>query len=154
VMRPSLPLKITAVLPITAFALLAIGFFTAHLLWSTGFFLSTFGPVEILPLYGSILYSILIVNTAGVNTFGLKRERRLAVDIVGGLLAMFSTAWLLLAFPFNFGHFAAAAPAPLQFLFSWVSNLMAQTVLFLLLVGSAALTAYFVALEVSFREVA
>ena len=151
--QPSHFLKLAAVLPITVFVLLVIGFFTAHQIRSTGLFLPTFGPVEALLLYCSIFCSVFVVNTAGVDTFGLKKELRFAIDVGGGMLATITTALLLLVFPFDFAYFASVVPAPLQFLFSWVTNSVAQDVLALLLAGSAVLTVYFVTLRAASRGV-
>lgn len=133
--NPKLGLAIT-----TTGAVLIAAFFAAHQAWSTGFFLSNFTELQAALLYGSILYSILVMNTTVLR---LREDRTLTVDIVGAVLWTSTTAWLYFAFPFDFTHIAAVVPWPFQFAISWISNSIAKTLSLLLFIGAAAFIPFF-----------
>jgi hypothetical protein len=119
---------------------LVAAFFAAHQAWSTGFFLSSFTPVQAALLYVSILYGILVANTAVI---GLKEDRTLIVNLIGAVLWTATTAWLFFAFPFDFTHLAAVVPWPFQFLVSWITNGIGRVVWLLFFLGSAAFIPFF-----------
>jgi hypothetical protein len=131
---------ISAAIPTTVGVLLTVAFFAAHQALSTGFFLAGFGSTEAALFYGSILYGIIVTNTA---VFGLKEDRALVLDLIGGILWTVATVWLYLVFPFDFSNFAAVVPWPLQLMFSWVTNGIARIIWVLLVLGSAAFVPFF-----------
>ncbi|MFX0066011.1 MAG: hypothetical protein ACFFC7_27915 [Candidatus Hermodarchaeota archaeon] len=106
-------------------------YFVAHQLWSTGFFTATFGFLEMLLLYGTLIYWIV---TSSLILLGLKNPSR-DLDSFGGLFfATFSIAWLFLVFPFEFAYFADVLPAFIRFLVQWISNDIARVLLVLLFI--------------------
>lgn len=133
--NPKLSFAITASL-----AGLVAAFFASHQALSTGFFLTGFTSLQAVLLYGSILYSILVMNT---EVIGLREEHISIVNIFGAVLWTATTAWLYFAFPFDFTHFGAVVPWPFQFLVSWITNSIAKVIWFLFIIGSAAFIPFF-----------
>ena len=124
----------------TTLAGLVAAFFATHQALSTGFFLSSFTSLQAALLYGSILYSILVMNT---EVIGLREDQIWIVNIVGAILWTTTTAWLFFAFPFDFAHFAAVVPWPFQFLVTWITNSIGKGIWLLLTIGSAAFIPFF-----------
>ena len=118
------------------FALLTVAFFAAHQTWATGFFLPSFGLVEQVLFYGSILSSAVIA--ANVIALGIREDRAIMLQMVGAALWMVTTVWLYMVFPFNFSHFADVVPSPLRFLVTWLTNDIARIIWALIVIGSAA----------------
>ncbi|MFX1250106.1 MAG: hypothetical protein ACFFCZ_00650 [Promethearchaeota archaeon] len=106
-------------------------YFVAHQIWSTGFFTATFGFLEMLLLYGTLIYWIV---TSSLILLGQKNPSR-DLDSFGGLFfATFSIAWLFFVFPFEFAYFADVLPVFLRFLLQWISNDIARVLLVLLFI--------------------
>jgi hypothetical protein len=139
--RPGIPPnpRLSFAITTTIFGLTAL-FFAAHQAWSTGFFLSSFTPIQAALLYSSILYGILLTNT---EVIGLRKDHIWIVNIIGAGLWTVTTAWLFFAFPFDFTHLAAVVPWPFQFLVTWITNSIGKAVWFLFFLGSAAFIPFF-----------
>jgi len=99
--------------------LLVMLYFVAHQMWSTGFFTSKFGTLEMLLFYVSLMFGI--VSTALRGLFGRKNLARL-FDVFGLILATVAITWLFVVFPFDFAYFADVLPSFLRFLLQWISN--------------------------------
>ncbi|MCL4436726.1 MAG: hypothetical protein M1503_09645 [Thaumarchaeota archaeon] len=124
------------------FAFLTVAFFAAHQAWATGFFLPSFGLVEQVLFYGSILFSAVV--TANILAFGIREDRAVMLQMIGAALWVVTTAWLYMVFPFNFSHFADVVPTPLQFLVTWLTNDIARIIWALIVIGSVAFIPFLV----------
>ncbi|MFX1284691.1 MAG: hypothetical protein ACFFB5_13615 [Promethearchaeota archaeon] len=107
-------------------------YFIAHQAEATGFFTPKFSTLEMVLLYGILIYWI---TTSVLILIGQKHPSR-NLDTYGGLLfASFAILWLLLVFPFDFTHFADVwQPEFLKFLVQWISNEIAWVLLVLLFI--------------------
>jgi len=107
-------------------------FFYAHQTQTTGFFTPSFGPTEAFALYGSILMGMIgpLVKVAT----GRRNVAR-PPEMLASLFWIGSSAWLLIAFPFNFAYFADVVPQFLRFLVSWITNDIARVLLAIGLFG-------------------
>ncbi len=95
-------------------------YYGAHQMGSTGFFTAKFGTIEMIMLYGSLIYWIIAAGLEGV--LGRRLLSRL-FDAFGGLIfACIALAWLLVVFPFDFAYFPDVLPEFLRFLVQWISN--------------------------------
>ena len=113
--------------------------FIAHQMGSTGFFTSTFSTIEMVMLYGILIYWI---TTSVLILIGQKHPSR-NLDTYGGLFfAAFAFLWLLLVFPFEFTYFAEVLPVFLRFLLQWISNEIALVLLVLLFILHLFLAVY------------
>ena len=107
---------------------LILVYLIAHQMFSTGFFLVTFGMLEMILLYGSLIFWIV---TCTVLLFELKDLSR-NIDSFGGLFfAAVGFFWLFLVFPFDFAYFADVLPDSLRFLVLWIFNDIARVLLVL-----------------------
>jgi len=103
-------------------------FFVAHQMFSTGFFTAAFGILEMILLYGSLIYWISTCTVLLLELKDLSRD----IDSFGGLVfAAVGFAWLSVVFPFDFTHFADVLPETLRFLVQWISNDIARVLLVL-----------------------
>ena len=124
---------------IILFGVLIVVYFVAHQMWSTGFFTPTFGTLEMIMLYGSLIYWIV---TSALLLFVRKNLSR-DLDVFGGLIfATVGTAWLLVVFPFEFTYFADVLPDFLRFLAQWISNDIARVVMVLGIIGYLGAAVY------------
>ncbi|MFX0124354.1 MAG: hypothetical protein ACFFAE_12000 [Candidatus Hodarchaeota archaeon] len=106
-------------------------YFIAHQMVSTGFFTSMFSTLEMVMLYGILIYWI---TTSVLILLGRKHPSR-DLDTYGGLFfAAFAIGWLILVFPFEFTYFADVLPDFLRFLVQWISNEIALVLLVLLFI--------------------
>jgi hypothetical protein len=103
----------------TIVATLVAGFYTAHLVWSTGFFTSGFTPLLAGFFYASIAWTIIDVAFKAITP---RKDIVALVKQLGAVLFAGVTAWLYVAFPLNFTHLADVVPGPFQFLLSWITN--------------------------------
>ena len=94
-------------------------FFYAHETQATGFFTSSFGVVEKILLYGSILFG---VSGPFARLATGRRNTARPPEMLVSLFWTVSSAWLLMVFPFNFAHFADIVPQLLRFLVIWITN--------------------------------
>jgi hypothetical protein len=112
-----------------------------HQIWSTGFFTTKFGPIEMIMLYGS--WISLSISSGLEGILGKRLLSRL-FDTFGGIIFIaVATAWLLVVFPFEFTYFADVLPDFLRFLVQWISNDIARVimVLYTIAMGIAAVYA-------------
>ena len=113
---------------IVVFGVLIVLYFVAHQTWSTGFFTATFSTLEMLLLYGSLIYWIV---ASALLLFGRKNLSR-DFDVFGGLIFVtVGIAWLFVVFPFEFTYFADVLPDFLRFLVQWISNDIARVLMVL-----------------------
>lgn len=122
-------------------SVLMVLYLATHQLWSTGFFTETYGTIEMIMLYGSWVAWIITSGLEGV--LGQRLLSRL-FDTFGGIIFIaVATAWLLVAFPFEFTYFADVLPDFLRFLVQWISNDIARVimVLYTIAMGIAAVYA-------------
>lgn len=94
-------------------------YFAAHQIWTTGFFTSKFGSLEMLLFYGVLLYEL--VPTTLKTLLGRKNLARF-FEIFGSVFGTVALAWFLVVFPFEFTYFADVLPSFLRFLLQWISN--------------------------------
>lgn len=109
--------------PVLLGAVLVLSFFVAHQAWSTGFFTSSFGPVETAFFYSAI--ALGLTYPLGIPWFlarHLGHKKELVYDIIVALFWTITTIWLYVTFPFNFPQLTAVIPGPARFLLSWVTN--------------------------------
>ncbi|MFX1468283.1 MAG: hypothetical protein ACFFB8_06435 [Promethearchaeota archaeon] len=105
---------------------LILVYFVAHQMFSTGFFTAAFGILEMIMLYGSLLYWIITCAVLLLEFKDLSRD----IDSFGGLIfAAIGFAWLSIIFPFDFTHFADILPDVLKILVQWISNPFARVLL-------------------------
>jgi hypothetical protein len=105
--------------------------YIVHQTMSTGFFTSKFGTVEVIMLYGPLIFWIA---TSSLILLGQKNPSR-DLDSFGGLFfATFAISWNLVVFPFEFSNFADALPDSLRFLLGWISNEIAWILIVLLII--------------------
>jgi hypothetical protein len=103
-------------------------YFLAHQIWSTGFYTEKFGTLEMIMLYGPLVFWIA---TSTFILVGWKNPSR-NLDSFGGLFfATFCIIWLLVVFPFEFTHFADVLPGSLRFLLGWISDDVARVIMVL-----------------------
>lgn len=122
-------------------SVLMILYLAAHQIWSTGFFTAAFGTTEMIMLYGSWISWTITSGLEGV--LGQRLLSRL-FDTFGGIIFIaVATAWLIVAFPFDFTYFADVLPDFLRFLVQWISNDIARIlmVLYAIAMGIAAIYA-------------
>ncbi len=119
--------RVTSIAIVVVFPLIVL-YFVAHQMWSTGFFTATFGTLEMLLLYGSLIAWIV---TGALEGFGRKNLSR-DFDAFGGLIFVtVGIAWLFVVFPFEFAYFADVLPDFLRFLVQWISNDIARVTMVL-----------------------
>ena len=104
----------------------------AHQMWSTGFFTTAFSTVEMLLLYGSLIFWIV---TLIFEIILGRRNLSTLFNLIGGpIFFIFGIIWLLVVFPFDFAHFADVAPDFLRFLVEWIDNNIARVLMVLLII--------------------
>lgn len=117
----------------------------AHQARSTGFFTTTFGPLEMILLYGTLLYWIVTSALIIVGQKNLSRD----LDLGGLFFAAAAVGWLFVVFPFDFAHFADVAPDSLRFLVQWISSDMARVLMGLSFIVHLGLAVYSAILRLS-----
>jgi hypothetical protein len=107
---------------------LILVYFAAHQMISTSFFTATFDILEMIMLYGTLLYWIITCAVLLLELKDLSRD----IDSFGGLIfAVIGFAWLSIVFPFDFTYFADIMPDVLKVLVQWISNPIARVLLVL-----------------------
>ena len=133
---------------VVIFILIAL-YFIAHQLSTTGFFTATFGPLEMVLLYGSLIEWIVV---AVLEVFGRKNLSR-DIDAFGGIIFVtIGGAWLFAVFPFEFAYFADVLPDFLRFLVRWISNDVARVVMVLWIIVNLVAAVYYGILRVLVRK--
>lgn len=130
---------------IVAVGVLIGSYCIAHQTRSTGFFTATFGTLEMILLYGTLLYWIVTSALIIVGQKNLSRD----LDLGGLFFAAIAVAWLLVVFPFDFAHFADMMPDPLRFLVQWISNDIARVLIVLSFIVHLGLAVFSAILRVS-----
>lgn len=124
-------------------------YFIAHQIGSSGFFTSKFSTIEMVMLYGILIYWI---TTSVLILIGQKHPSR-DLDTYGGLLfTSFAILWLLLVFPFEFTYFADVLPVFLRFLLQWISNEIALVMLVLLFILHLVATVFSIIIRFYVRK--
>ena len=119
--------RVISVVVIMLFPLILF-YFVAHQILSTGFFTAAFEILEMVLLYGTLMYWIITSTVLLLELKDLSRD----IDSFGGLaFAVFGFFWLFLVFPFDFAYFADVLPEALRFLVQWISDGFARVLLFL-----------------------
>jgi len=124
-------------------------YFVAHQMWSTGFFTSAFGSLEMFLFYGILIYQIL--PTASKALFGRKNLAR-PFEILGSVLGAGVLAFLFVVFPFDFAYFADVLPSFLRFLVQWISNDIVRVLMVLGIIAAPVMTIYTAILYVFVRR--
>ena len=123
----SLSDRVISIVIIMVFPLIVF-YFVAHQTLSTSFFTATFGTLEMVLLYGSLIYWIFTCAVLLLELKDLSRD----IDSFGGLIfAAVGFAWLFVVFPFDFAYFADMLPNSLRFLVQWISNDIARVLMVL-----------------------
>jgi hypothetical protein len=99
--------------------LLLCGFFVYHQVAHTGFFTATFGALEMICLYGPILFSLA---APGVRAVSGRRNPARPFDVATYVFLAMAALWFLRVFPFNFSHLADALPGAVHFVLAWITN--------------------------------
>jgi len=134
---------------IILFGVLIVVYFVAHQTWSTGFFTATFGTLEMVMLYGSLIFWIV---TSALLLFVRKKLSR-DLDVFGGLIfATVGITWLFVVFPFEFTYFADVLPDFLRFLVQWISNDIARVLMVLGIIVTLVFAVYSSILYVFVRK--
>jgi hypothetical protein len=131
--------RITAIGFFFAGSVLMILYLVSHQIWSTGFFTTKFGPIEMILLYGS--WISLSISSGLEGILGQRLLSRL-FDTFGGIIyIVVATVLLIVVFPFDFTYFANVLPDFLRFLVQWISNDIARIlmVLYAIVMGIAAI---------------
>ena len=114
-------------------------YFIAHQMWSTGFFTSEFGSLEMFLFYGALIYKIF--PTVLKALFGRKNLAR-PFETFGSVLGTVALAWLFVVFPFKFAYFADVLPSFLRFLLQWISNDIIRVLMVLGIIAAPAMAIY------------
>ena len=130
---------------IVAVGVLIGSYCIAHQTRSTGFFTATFGTLEMLLLYGTLLYWIVTSALIIVGQKNLSRD----LDLGGLFFAAVAVAWLVVVFPFDFAYFANILPDSLRFLMQWISNDIARVLMVLSFIVHLGLAVFSAILRVS-----
>jgi hypothetical protein len=140
--------RVTAI-AIVVFGVLMVLYFVAHQMWSTGFFTATFGTLEMLLLYGTLICWTISSALLLIDRKHLSRD----LDSFGGLIfATVANTWLFMVFPFELAYFADALPDFLRFLVQWISNDIARVLMVLGIIMHLVLAVYSTILRVSVRK--
>jgi branched-subunit amino acid transport protein AzlD len=143
-----LPYRILGILIVVGFSLI-ISYLAAHQIQSTGFFTESFGALEMIFLYGSLLEWIVVAGLESIKRRNLSRD----IDAFGGIIFVtIGLMWLLVVFPFEFSHFADVSPDFLQFLVQWISNDVARVLIVLGFVVHLVSAVYYGILRVLVRK--
>lgn len=115
-----------------AIIVIIAGFFVKHQNDSTGFFTSEFGTGETIIFYASLLFGLV---TASAKIVLGRKNRARPVEMVGNMLWIVASVWLLIVFPFDFNYLPDVLPEYLQPLLDWISNDLGKIFLVLGIIG-------------------
>lgn len=140
--------RVTGIAVVVVFSLIAL-YFVAHQMWSTSFFTETFGTLEMLLLYGSLIEWIVVAALEGFGRRNLSRD----IDAFGGIFFVtVGIALLLVVFPFELAYFADVLPDSLGFLVKWISNDIARVLMVLGIIVHLVAAVYYGILRVFVRK--
>jgi hypothetical protein len=129
--------------------LLAVLYFVLHQQWSTGFFTSEFGTLEMLLFYVSMFFGI--ISSALRALLSRKNPVRL-LEAIGLLFTTVAIAWFFVVFPFDFTFVADVLPGSLRFLLQWISNDVARGLMILGIIITLVMTIYTAAIYTFIRK--
>jgi len=115
-----------------AFIVIIVAFFVKHQNDSTGFFTSEFGTGETIVFYAAALFG-LVTGSAKI-VVGRKNKVR-PIEMVGNMLWIVASIWLLTVFPFDFNYLPDVLPEYLQPLLDWMSDDIGKILLVLGIIG-------------------
>jgi uncharacterized membrane protein HdeD (DUF308 family) len=98
---------------------LLLAFFANHQSTNTGFFTAKFGLLEMVLLYGSILFALIAPIMRALSG---RRNPARPLEAASSLFTAIAGLWFLIVFPFNFSHFADTLPTTIRFLFAWITD--------------------------------
>jgi hypothetical protein len=140
--------RVIGIFVVVVFSLIVL-YFVAHQMWSTGFFTTTFGTLEMFLFYGSWIEWIAVAALEGLGRKNLSRD----IDAFGGLIFVtVGTTWLFLVFPFEFAYFGDVLPDFLRFLVQWISNDVARVLMALGIIVNLVAAVYYGILRVFVRK--
>lgn len=119
--------------------ILVVLYFSAHQMWSTGFFTSSFGTFEMLLFYAVLIVGI--ISSALKALFARKNMIR-PFDIIEAILAIVALSLFIIVFPFEFTYFADVLPDFLRFLLQWISDDIARVLMVLGIVVALIMSIY------------
>ncbi|HZW54703.1 MAG TPA: hypothetical protein VFF30_00280 [Nitrososphaerales archaeon] len=122
--------------------ILLLAFFAYNQAANTGFFTSSFGPLEAFLFYAAGVVSMIAPTIRAITG---RRSSARWVDLGSAIMWSITTIWLLYVFPFNFAHLTDALPAFLRFTLSWVNNQVGWVILLLAAIGSTISAIYYAA---------
>lgn len=117
--------------------MLLFGFFVYHQVTNTGFFTDKFGTVEMICLYGPLIFAWI---APAVRTLSGHRNPARPFEAATNLFLALGSLWLLIVFPFSFPHLADALPAPIRFVLVWTTDGFGQAILILQVVVGTVTT--------------
>lgn len=135
------PLQRGLELGIVLSMLLLLAFLVYHQVANTGFYTASFGPLEMLCLYGPILVALIAPTVRALTG---RRNSARPFEIGDSVFLTLGSLWLLIVFPFSFPHLADALPGFLRFILAWVPDDIGRLLLILQVIISpisAGLTA-------------
>jgi hypothetical protein len=93
---------------------------------NTGFFTEKFGGLEMLCLYGPLLFGI---SAPAIRALTGQRNPARPFEAAASLFLSLGSLGLLTVFPLDYTHLADALPRGLRFLLAWVTDDIARVVL-------------------------
>lgn len=131
--------------------LLLLGFLGYHQVANTGFFTDKFRSLEMVCLYGPIIFSFIAPI---VRAWTGRRNPARPFEIATNVFLALGSLWLLTIFPFNFAHLADTLPGPLHFILAWTTDGIGKVFLIfqIIVVSLAALATTWQYLSIRRRE--
>ncbi|MDW5562229.1 MAG: hypothetical protein SA339_03310 [Methanomassiliicoccus sp.] len=114
-----------------------------------GFFTEKFGPLEQLLLYGSLLYGIF---PALLRAFTANRNLGRLADVIGSVLFVIATTYLLAVFPFDVPSLLDYLLGPVSGAFLWITNDLVKDIMLLSIIISVVSLAYNLVQYLAVRE--
>lgn len=108
------------------FMIVFLLFFYGHYVSDSGFFKSNFGMLEAVLFYIPLFTGMVPLS---VKFYYNRRNKSRPFDIINDIIILITGIYLLAVWPFDFTHFAAPLPSGLQFIISWISDGLLQTLL-------------------------
>jgi cytochrome bd-type quinol oxidase subunit 2 len=128
---------------------IVIAFFAIHQTRPTGFFTDDFGTVDAALLYALIVLGM--VSSLVRFVFSRKNVAR-PFDVAGMAVFFVAGLYFLVAFPFDFTHFAEPFPRALEFLLDWITGTFAKWVIGIGVVASPFFSVYTFLLYVGVKK--
>jgi len=128
---------------------IVLAFFVIHQTRPTGFFTDDFGTVD-----AALLYALIVIGMVSPLVRFVFSQKNVArpFDVAGMAFFFVAGLYFLVAFPFDFTHFAEPFPRALEFLLDWISGTLAKWVLGIGVVASPFFSAYTFLLYVGVKK--